>query len=86
MIEPIVAAGSKPAGVSIVPAWAPATVTARGAAYLRLAEFRDCGAGLGPEDRAYFAEDLRELLVDAVLPETAGVPSAPEKRGTPGRR
>ncbi len=28
-------------------------------------------AGLGPEDRAWFAEDLRELLVDAVLPEMA---------------
>ncbi len=57
--------------VAIVPAWAPATVTPRGTAYLRLAEFRDCWAGLGPEDRRYFAEDLRDLLVDAVLPETA---------------
>ncbi len=57
--------------IAIVPAWAPATVTPRGAAYLRLAEFRDVWAGLGPEDRAYFAEDLRELLVDAVLPQTA---------------
>ena len=57
--------------VAIAPAWAPIAVTPRGAAYLRLAEFRDVWAGLGPEDRAWFAEDLRELLVDAVLPETA---------------
>ncbi len=56
--------------VAIAPAWAPATLIARGAAYLRLAELRDVWAGLGPEDRAYFAEDLRELLVDAVCPET----------------
>jgi hypothetical protein len=72
--------------VAFAPAWSPPVVTARGTAYLRLAEFRDVWAGLGPEDRRYFAEDLRELLVDAVLPETASVPSAPEKRGTPGRR
>ena len=45
-------------------------ITPRGTAYLRLAEFRNVWAGLGPEDRAYFAEDLRDLLVDAVLPET----------------
>ncbi len=57
--------------VAIVPAWAPVALTARGTAYLRLAEFRDIWSGLGPEDRAYFAEDLRELLIDAVLPETA---------------
>ena len=37
----------------------------------RLAEFRDVWAGLTSADRAYFAEDLRELLIDAVLPETA---------------
>ena len=46
-------------------------ITPRGTAYLRLAEFRDVWAELGPADRAYFAEDLRDLLVDAVLPETA---------------
>ena len=57
--------------VAIVPEWAPPVVTARGTAYLRLMDFRDVWAGLGPEDRAYFAEDLRELLIDAVLTETA---------------
>ena len=46
-------------------------ITPRGHAYLRLAEFRDLWADLGPIDRAYFAEELRDLLVDAVLPETA---------------
>ncbi len=57
--------------IAIVPAWAPAAITARGAAYLRLAELRDVWTDLRPEDRAYFAEDLRELLIDAVCPETA---------------
>ncbi len=61
---------AEPMPVAIVPAWAPATITARGIAYLRLAEFRDVWADLGPADRAYFAEDLRDLLVDAVVPET----------------
>ena len=57
--------------VTYAPEWAPVALTARGTAYLRLAEFRDIWSGLGPEDRAYFAEDLRDLLIDAVLPETA---------------
>ena len=56
------------ADVAIVPAWAPVALTARGTAYLRLAEFRDIWAGLGPEDRAYFADELRALLVEAVVP------------------
>ncbi len=67
---PPVTCATESVPVAIVPEWAPATVTPRGAAYLRLAEFRDVWAGLGPEDRAYFAEDLRDLLVDAVCPET----------------
>ena len=54
--------------VSIVPAWAPPVVTARGAAYLRLMDFRDAWAGLGPEDRAWFADEIRGLLVEAVVP------------------
>ena len=61
--------GSVP--VMYAPAWAPVALTARGTAYRRLAELRDIWAGLGPEDRAWFAEDLRELLIDAVVPETA---------------
>ena len=55
--------------VAIVPGWAPVAITGRGTAYLRLAEFRDVWAGLGPTDRAYFASDL---LVDAVV---EGVPT-----------
>ena len=46
-------------------------IAPRGTAALRLAEFRDVWAELGPADRAYFAEDLRDLLVEAVVPETA---------------
>ena len=46
-------------------------ITARGVAALRLAEFEDCWKGLTDEDRRWFAEWLRDLLVDAVLPETA---------------
>ncbi len=70
MIETTVATGA-PAPVAIAPGWAPAVVTARGAAYLRLAEFRDVWAGLSSADRAYFAEELRDLLVDAVMEEPA---------------
>ena len=55
--------------VAYAPGWAPVALTARGTAYLRLAEFRDVWAELGPVDRAYFAEALRNLLVDAVMPE-----------------
>ena len=54
--------------VAIAPEWAPPVVTARGTAYLRLTDFRDVWAGLGPEDRAYFADELRALLVEAVVP------------------
>ena len=57
--------------VAIVPAWAPVALTARGRAACRLSEFTDAWAELSQEDRAWFAEDLRELLIDAVLPETA---------------
>jgi len=53
------------------PGWAPAVLTSRGVAYLRLAEFRDVWTGLSPADRAYFAETLAELLVDAATAEMA---------------
>ena len=56
--------------VSIVPAWTPVALTARGRAACRLAEFQDAWAELTAEDRAWFAHWLTELLVDAVLPET----------------
>ena len=54
-----------------VPGWEPAIITARGVAYLRLAEFRDVWMGLSPADRAWFAETLAELLVDAATAEMA---------------
>ena len=68
---PPVTSPAEPMPVAFAPAWAPPVVTARGTAYLRLMNFRDTWATLGAEDRAYFAEDLRELLIDAVMPETA---------------
>ena len=43
-------------------------LTLRGAAALRLADFRDVWAELAPSDRVWFAEDLRDLLVEAVVP------------------
>ena len=43
-------------------------ITPRGVAALRLADFRDVWAELAPADRAWFAEDLRDLLVEAVVP------------------
>ena len=46
-------------------------ITPRGIAALRLSELQDVWAELAPADRRWFAEDLRDLLVDAVLPETA---------------
>ena len=47
-------------------------ITPRGTAYLRLAEFGDVWDEFGPADRAWFAEWLRDLLVDAVMD---GVPA-----------
>ena len=49
-------------------------LTGRGVAAARLSEFQDQWAELTAEDRAWFAHWLNELLIDAVLPETA--PSA----------
>ena len=46
-------------------------LTARGRAACHLTEFQDAWAELTAEDRAWFAHWLTELLVDAVLPETA---------------
>ena len=43
-------------------------LTPRGVAACRLSEFQDCWAELAPADRAWFAEDLRALLVEAVVP------------------
>ena len=68
---PAVQSTAPPPAVSYAPGWAPVALTPRGTAACRLAEFRNVWAELSPADRAWFAEDLRDLLVDAVLPETA---------------
>ena len=47
-------------------------LTARGAAASHLGRFQDAWADLTAEDRAWFAEWLRDLLIDAV---EGGVPS-----------
>ena len=67
MIESTQAGAGAP--VEIAPAWAPVALTARGTAACRLSEFQDAWAELTQADRAWFAEWLRDLLVDACLPE-----------------
>jgi len=54
-----------------VPGWAPAVLTPRGVAGCRLSEFSDAWAELNVQDRAWFAETLTELLVDACQEVTA---------------
>ncbi len=65
MFETIAATGA-PAPVALADHRSTALMP-RGMAYLRLVDFRDVWAGLSSADRAYFAEDLRDLLVDAVM-------------------
>ncbi len=48
------------------PGWALPVVTARGAAACRLSAFQDQWDQLDARDRAWFAEWLRDLLIDAV--------------------
>ncbi len=55
--------------VAYAPGWAPVALTARGTAAARLSGFQDSWDELAPEDRAWFAHWLRDLLVDAVVPE-----------------
>ena len=57
--------------VAYAPGWAPVALTSRGVAACRLSEFQDAWAELGVEDRAWFAETLAELLVDAATAEMA---------------
>jgi hypothetical protein len=71
MIETTVATGVG-APVAYAPGWAPVALTARGTAATRLSEFQDCWAVLTLEDRRWFAEWLRDLLIDAV---EEGVPA-----------
>ncbi len=58
--------------IAIVPAWAPVALTARGAAACRLSAFQDQWDQLDARDRQWFAEWLRDLLIDAV---EEGVPA-----------
>ena len=68
---PPVTCATESVPVAIVPAWAPVALTARGRAACRLSELQDAWAELTAEDRQWFAHWLNELLIDAVLPETA---------------
>ena len=67
MIEHVTRAGAT-APVTYAAGWAPSALTARGTAALRLGEFMDVWAALSAEDRAWFADELRDLLVEAVVP------------------
>ena len=60
-----------PPAVAEDPGASRPVLTPRGTAACRLSEFRDAWAEFTPADRAWFAEDLRDLLVDAVLGEPA---------------
>ena len=53
---------------TIVEPYRRAALTPRGTAAARLSEFQDVWDELAPADRAWFAEDLRDLLVKAVVP------------------
>ena len=57
--------------VTIVPAWAPVALTARGTAACRLSEFTDAWAELTVEDKAWFCHWLADLFADAFLEEPA---------------
>ena len=60
------------APVAIVRASAPAALTPRGTAAVRLSAFQDAWDELTAEDRAWFAHWLTELLVDACLEPLPG--------------
>ena len=57
--------------VSFAPGWAPVVLTDRGAAMCRLIAFHDAFEALSLADRAYFAEELAELLGIACLADAA---------------
>ena len=54
-----------PQDVAYAPGWSPPALTPRGTAACRLSDFQDAWAELGQADRAWFAEWLTTLLVDA---------------------
>ena len=57
--------------VAFVPGWEPVALTPRGTAAARLSDFQDAWAELDRADRAWFAHWLNELLIDAVIDDTA---------------
>ena len=57
--------------VAYAPGWAPVALTPRGTAAAHLSRFQDAWNDLEVADRQWFAAWLNELLIDAVLPETA---------------
>ena len=65
-----------PATLPIAGPYQRPALTPRGSAALRLAEFQDAWAELAPADRAWFAEDLRDLLIEAVVPGVEPAPTA----------
>ena len=67
-----VATTSAPARTfAFAPGWEPATLTDRGSAMCRLLDFEAAFKTLSVADRAYFARELSELLVDACDAEVA---------------
>jgi len=56
---------------SFAPGWAPAVLTDRGSAMCRLLEFEAAFKTLNVEDRAWFARELSEQLIDACDAELA---------------
>ena len=70
VIEIAQGAGSGPA-FAFAPGWAPAVLTDRGSAMCRLLEFEAAFKTLNVEDRAWFARELSELLIDACDAELA---------------
>jgi len=65
-----VATTSAPAR-TFAPGWEPAVLTDRGAAMCRLLAFEDAFNDLDGADKAYFARELSELLIDACAAELA---------------
>ena len=71
MATTMIATEGRPVATVPVQGWAPVALTARGTAACRLSEFADQWATLDQADRAWFAEWLTTLLVDACQEPTA---------------
>ncbi len=57
-----------PATLPVAEPYQRPALTPRGVAAAHLSRFQDAWDELAAEDRAWFAEDLRDLLVEAVMP------------------